>query len=259
MIFSKCTRGCKKVMKNNIIRKIRSRRGGINWLIALLIIANIALVVLILIPVWNNFQYEAGKVACDQAMKSAGDGLIIEYLGSLEEITSEEAMKLLDKIMPARDELCPLRGSIYLKKGDNGIFTPVCGIHDSDEKERVRLNASYAKVLVEEKLEKAKEAAKLGTETEEKKTDDAGREVTTIVINGKELGCVRVLQEEHLRHGTAYTQGYDEVVAFYGIEGEGNFNDGRVKNGKIAYFVYADKNYCALWRAKDGWSGDAYK
>ena len=242
-------------MKNKIIRKLKSRGGGINWLIALLIVVNLVLVVLILIPVWKNFQFQAEKVGCDQAMKSAGDGLIIEYLGNYQEITAEEAMKKLDQIMPARDELCPVGGSIYLKKGENGIFVPVCGIHDSDEKERVRLNASYAKMLLETELEKAKS----GSSSTETNTDGAASNAITVMVNHKELPCVHVVQEEYIRHGTAYTQGYDEIVAFYGIEGEGYFNDGRVKKGKIAYFVYADKNYCAIWRAKDGWTGDAYK
>lgn len=243
-----------------MIRKLRSDRGGVKWPIILLIVLNLVLVVLIAIPFWNNFQYEAAKVGCDQAMKSAGDGLIIEYLGSFEEITSEEAMKKLDQIMPGRDELCPVGGSVYLTKGENGIFVPVCGLHDSNEKERVRLNASYAKLLLEAALEKAKNDPDAQAADSANAGDgEAKKDATNVRVNSKDLPCVHVLQEETLRHGTKYTQGYDGVVAFYGLEGEGRFNTGYVKKGKISYFVYADENYCAIWRARDGWGGDAYK
>ena len=242
-------------MKNKIIRKLHSDRGGVKWPFLVLIAAIIFLVVLIAIPYWKDFQYHAEKVGCDQAMKSAGDGLIIEYLGDQTELTVEEAMKRLDKIMPARDELCPAGGSVYLTKGEHGIFVPVCGLHDSDTQERVRLNASYAKLQLEAALEKAKEEV----QPTEAARDSFGREITNIRINNRDLSCVHVLQEEPIRHGTKYTQGYQDVVAFYGLEGEGTFASGFVNKGKISYFVYADENYCAIWRARDGWSGDAYK
>ena len=240
-----------------MIRKLQSDRGGVKWPILLLIIVNLVLVVLIAIPWWKDFEYKSEKAACDQAMKSAGDGLIIEYLGSFKELSVDEAMEKLDQIMPARDELCPVHGSIYLTKGTNGIFVPVCGLHDSDTMERVRLNASYAKMLLEKELANAgKVGSNASGETEKK---DSTIDATNVKVNGKDLPCVHVLREEPLRHGTKYTQGYDEVVAFYGVEGEGTFNSGMVKKGKLAYFVYADENYCAIWRARDGWSGDAYK
>ena len=231
-----------------MIRKLQSDRGGVKWPILLLIIVNLVLVVLIAIPWWKDFEYKSEKAACDQAMKSAGDGLIIEYLGSFKELSVDEAMEKLDQIMPARDELCPAKGSIYLKKSENGIFVPVCGLHDSDEKERVRLNATYAKILLEAELEKGNPGD----------TNGSGEVTTNVKINGKELGCLRVLREGYLRHGTKYTQGYDSVVALYGVEGEGTFDTGYVKKGKISYFAYADENYCAIWTARDGWSGDAY-
>jgi hypothetical protein len=241
-------------MKNKMIRKLQSNRGGIKWPFIVLIVMIIVLLVLIAIPAWKDFQYKAQKIGCDQAMKSAGDGLIIEYLGTFEEVTTEEAMKQLDKIMPARDELCPAGGSIYLTKGENGIFVPVCGLHDNDKKERVRLNASYAKILLEAELLKAEESG--SSESSSKQTSEP--EKTAIVINSKKLDCVHVQKEEPIHHGTDYTQDYKEIVAFYGLEGEGEFDSDFVKKGKISYFVYADENYCAIWRASDGWSGDAY-
>ena len=28
--------------------------------------------------------------------------------------------------------------------------------------------------------------------------------------------------------------------------------------GSVFYFVYADEEHCAIWKANDGWTGDAY-
>ena len=38
-----------------------------------------------------------------------------------------------------------------------------------------------------------------------------------------------------------------------------NAGMGSAKEGEICYFVYADENYCAIWRSNDGWDGDAYQ
>ena len=50
-------------------------------------------------------------------------------------------------------------------------------------------------------------------------------------------------------------------MAFYGLAGEGDFPAGeeaKVEAGDIFYFVYADEEHCAIWKANDGWTGDAY-
>ena len=41
---------------------------------------------------------------------------------------------------------------MYLVRGENDIFEPICGLHDSDKRLRVRLNASRAKDLLAEEL-----------------------------------------------------------------------------------------------------------
>ena len=43
------------------------------------------------------------------------------------------------------------------------------------------------------------------------------------------------------------------------MEGDGSFSTGKVKAGEICYFVYADENHAAVWRADDGWTGSAYQ
>ncbi len=260
-----------------IYQKIRSTAGGLNILIGILLLLIVVMLIIIAVPSWKRFSYRAQKVGCDQAMKSAGDGLIIEYLGDLRDTTSEEARRILDKVMPGRDKLCPAGGEVYLSKDEHGIYQPFCGIHGNDKKERVRLNASYAKELLSAELEKAGKkkntGSRSGSKTEEKsgKSDSSGtakqtsaktekeqQDYTEITINGKPLQCIHVLKQEPIRRGTANTNDYEGIVAYYGLEGEGDFDTGLVKKGDIAYFVYADEYYCARWSAKDGWSGDAY-
>ncbi len=258
----------KKKTRQKILSRIKNRTGGLSVAIAVLLLLIVVMLCIIAVPTWKSFKYRSQKVGCDQAMKSAGDGLIIEYLGSLEDTTSEQARRILDKVMPGRDKLCPAGGEVYLSKDENGIYQPFCGIHGNDKKERVRLNASYAKDLLSEQLikrtdQKEDTAAESKTVSNQKTSGTADEEVPSpeyieITLNNRVLRCMHVFKEEPLRRGTDNTNGYEGIVAFYGIEGEGAFNTGFVKNGKIAYFVYADEYYCARWRAKDGWSGDAY-
>ena len=43
------------------------------------------------------------------------------------------------------------------------------------------------------------------------------------------------------------------------LAGEGDFPVEKVSAGDIFYFVYADEDHCAIWKANDGWTGDAYR
>ena len=79
-----------------------------------------------------------------------------------------------------------------------------------------------------------------------------------ITLNSRALECVRVREKLELRRGTATTNGYKGVVAFYGLEGDGSLKTGKVKKGEICYFVYADEDNAAVWLANDGWTGSAY-
>ncbi|MBQ8964454.1 MAG: hypothetical protein IJ089_11820 [Clostridia bacterium] len=225
----------------------RGQRGGVNRLVAILLALIAVMLVIIAIPVWNVKKERAQVIACEQALKSAGDGLIIEYLGRFKEESVENAMAAIDEIMPARPNICPANGTVYLVKDENGIYQPLCGLHDPDTKRRVRLNASRAMELLKEQLRIDRRDAK------------AEPESVDISLNGQTLTCVRVAAEEPLRRGTGTTKGYDGVVAFYGLAGEGDFSPAGLEDGEICYFVYADKNHCAIWRSDDGWTGDAYK
>lgn len=222
-------------------------RGGISRAAAVLLALIGVMLVLIAIPGYRVYRYRAQKTGCDQAMKSARDGLVIEYLSRWKESSVEEAMQTLDEVLPERANICPAGGTVYLVKNDIGIYEPVCGLHADDRKLRVRLNASRAKELLAEGLRVARKDA------------EAEPEFVEITLNGASLRCVRVQDRLDLRRGTATTNGYEGVVAFYGLEGEGSFATDRVKAGEICYFVYADEDHAAVWRADDGWTGDAYR
>lgn len=222
-----------------------ARRGGVNRVTAILLALIAVMLVVIAIPAWRVFKYRSQKTGCEQGMKTARDGLIIEYLGRFKEGTVEEAMVTLDEVMPGREDICPAGGTVYLVRGANGIYEPVCGMHDDDKKLRVRLNASRALELLKEELRKQRQYGEGEPETVE------------ITLNSMPLECGHVREVLDLRRGTATTNGYKGIVAFYGVKGDG-FSAKSVKAGEICYFVYADENHCARWLADDGWTGDAY-
>ena len=227
--------------------KLRSIRGGVNRVVAILLVAIAIMLVIILIPAWDDLRLLSQRLSCEQAMKSAKDGLIIEYLSRYKEGSVQDAMNTLDQVMIARPKICPAGGEVYLIKNSQGIYEPLCGLHDRDLKRRVRLNASRA-------LELLREARRIALRNSRGAEPDAVK----IVLNSMELPCVRVQQTQKLRRGTGTTDGFDGVVAFYGLAGEGSFPAKDVEAGDIFYFVYADEYHCAIWRADDGWSGDAY-
>ena len=227
--------------------KLRSIRGGVNRVVAILLVAIAIMLVIILIPAWDDLRLLSQRLSCEQAMKSAKDGLIIEYLGRSKEGSVQDAMNTLDQVMIARPNICPAGGEVYLIKNSQGIYEPLCGLHDRDQKRRVRLNASRA-------LELLREARRIALRGSEGAEPDA----VNIVLNSMELSCVRVQQAQKLRRGTGTTDGFDGVVAFYGLAGEGDFPAEDVEAGDIFYFVYADEYHCAIWKANDGWTGDAY-
>ena len=228
--------------------KLRSIRGGVNRVVAILLVAIAIMLVLIAVPSYRVFQYRAQKTSCEQAMKSAKDGLIIEYLGRYKEGSVQDAMNTLDQVMIARPNICPAGGEVYLIKNSDGIYEPLCGLHDRNERQRTRLNASRALELLREKRRAALRSSK-GVEPD----------AVTITLNSQPLSCVWVDKAQNLRRGTATTDGFDGVVAFYGLAGEGDFPVEGVAAGDIFYFVYADEDHCAIWKANDGWTGDAYR
>ena len=145
-----------------------------------------------------------------------------------------------------RPGICPSGGTVYLIRDENGIFEPFCGLHADDTKRRTRLNASRALDLFTEALKEAR------------KRSEEEPESVTVELNSRELEVVRVLEAPNIHRGTATTNGYKGVVAFYGLAGEGEFSDVKAKAGTPCFFLYADEDHCATWRLNDGWTGEAY-
>jgi hypothetical protein len=221
----------------------------------ILAVAILIMLVIIAIPSWRAFRYRSQCIACEQAMKSASDGLIIEYLGKFEEDDVDAARDIIDQVMVARPDICPVHGNIYLVKEEHGIYQTKCGLHDPDTKERTCLNATY----VRDELKEARKKILKKSDTEPDSIE--------IMCNGKPLECIRVTEEEVIHRGTKTTNGYKGVVAYYGVKGDFEYSaKGKAgkkkemaKEGDICYLVYADEDHCAIWRATDGWTGDAYE
>ncbi|MCR5403310.1 MAG: hypothetical protein K6E91_05735 [Butyrivibrio sp.] len=238
----------KKSFPLNAEWKALSEKGAVNRLVAILLVLVIIMLGILAIPAWNAFQKMTAEGACEQAMKSASDGLVIDFLfNDQEEGSAKEAMAVLDDVMPGRENICPTGGTVYLVRNEDGVIKPVCGLHNSDDKLKTRLNASRALDLLEENLRKKRRQS----ETEP--------ESIIIELNGKELDCVRTDREWYLARGTKKTKDYEGVVCFYGLSGEGAFSNSSAKKNKICYFVYADEEHCAIWHIDDGWTGDAYE
>ncbi len=224
--------GCK-------MAKLSNTKGGTARILVILSALILIMVGIMLIPSWKDFRFESECRGCEQAMDTATDGLRIEYLDTFEEGSVREARKSLSEFMPEREDICPSHGNVYLIKNDEGVFEPVCGLHNRDAARRTRLNASYTGNALEEARKNYFEKAEDG---------DPEPEKLTVKVNNKPLDCVYVTEEVPIRRGTKTTKGYDGVVAFYGTG----------DNNEINYFVYADDDYVAIWHENDGWTGTAY-
>ena len=127
--------------------KLRSIRGGVNRVVAILLVLIAIMLVVVLLPAWDDLRLLSQRLSCEQAMKSAKDGLIIEYLGRFKEGSVQDAMNTLDQVMVARPNICPAGGEVYLINNREGIYEPLCGLHDRNARRRTRLNASSASPL----------------------------------------------------------------------------------------------------------------
>ena len=220
--------------------KLGSRYGGTARILVILAVLILIMVAIIAIPAWKAFNYKSECIACEQAMKSASDGLKFEYMDTFDEDSLRQARQTIDEVMPAREDICPTHGEVYLIKNEQGIYETVCGLHNSDAKRRTRLNAACAAGRLSEARKDILEKAKPG---------DPEPESISIRLNNKELKCTFVTEEVPIKRGTSTTKGYKGVVAFYGTDDDGEIN----------YFLYADEDHCAVWRENDGWRGEAYE
>ena len=208
------------------------------------------LVVIVSIPLYFYFRSTWREIECMTSLKSAKDQMIEEFLFTAGELDIEDAKSHVGYVMNGWDDLCPGGGIVYIVKDDDpNAETPyklVCGIHGEDAKERTRLNANY----VFKRVNEAVEAAAVNGE--------AIPDTVTVNLNGEDLVAKLVTEDQKVKRGT-YTSDYDdENVAFYGVEGNGSFSDTGVADGKVCYFAFADKDYCANWTYLRSWTGDSW-
>ena len=195
---------------------------------------------------WSAFKFHADEIGCMASLKTARDSLVIEVITENEDLTTGTSRKVLARTMPGRDNLCPAGGTVYLLPLENGSYDLVCGLHDPDQAERTRLNASYALDQLDADIYKRNLRSEEIPET------------IPLELNGQELICTQTAQAVPIRRGTSTTEGYDGVVAFFAVEGTEGWKDTGAQMGEVCYFLYADEYHCAIWNAQDGWTGDSY-
>ena len=221
-------------------------RGKISRAVGIMLLLVAVMLAVISVPIWQAYKYHADEIGCAASLKTARDSLAIEVVSEGEALMDNTSRQTLARTMPGRDGLCPAGGTVYLLPLENGSYDLVCGLHDSDVKERTRLNASYAFGELEASIYK---------------THLRGQEISETInveLNGEALECVRVSEAPKIRRGTGTTEGYDGVVAFFALEGQDGWQDTGADEGALCYFLYADEDYCAVWHVQDGWMGDSY-
>ena len=222
--------------------------GGIAALVVVLAVLVLALAVIAAAPVYRNYREQADEIGCVSSLTSANNQLAIETL-SEGDTTADEAKAIVTRAMNGWDDLCPAGGTPYLVEAEGGApWRVVCGLHDKDTKERTRLNAAYALKQLRQKVDL------------EQKLGDLTPPEVTVVLNGKEYRALLTEQETGMKRGTATTSGVKGTVIRYALAGHGAFaEEVSLPEGSICYFCFADEAHCAIWKHREGWSGDSYE
>ena len=222
--------------------------GGIAALVVVLAVLVLVLAVIAAAPVYRNYREQADEIGCVSSLTSANNQLAIETL-SEGDTTAGEAKAIVTKAMNGWDDLCPAGGTPYLVAAEGDVpWRVVCGLHDKDTKERTRLNAAYALKQLRQKVDL------------EQKLGDLTPPEVTVVLNGKEYRALLTEQETGMKRGTATTSGVKGTVIRYALAGHGAFaEEVSLLEGSICYFCFADEAHCAIWKHREGWSGDSYE
>ena len=230
------------------ISRLRDVRGISRAVVIMLILVAVMLVV-VSIPVYIHFRTVWREMECMTSLDTAKRQMIDQFLLEFGDLDIDEAKEHVGYVMNGWDDLCPGGGIVYIVKDDDPNadmpYKLVCGVHGEDKKENCRLNADYVLDHVRErvKYERAK-----GAPIPEK---------ITVNLNGEDLDVLLVTESKKIRYGTRYFEADDDIVAYYGVAGNG-FDDTTADDGEVCYFGFADPNYCANWTAERGWSGDSW-
>ena len=229
--------------------KLRDVR-GISRAVAIMLILVAVMLVIVSIPLGVYVRDKWREIECMTSLDSARRQMVDKFLLEAGELEMEEAKSHVGYVMNGWDDLCPGGGIVYIVKDDDPNaeipYKLVCGLHGEDAKERTRLNANYVYKRVIESVEDARIRKAPIPET------------VTIRMNGEDVVARLVTEDQKIRRSTAYYDFDDDVVAFYGIAGNGTFTDTGVKDGGVCYFAYADKEYCALRYSQSVWTGDSW-
>ena len=214
----------KQEEKEKIIRRLL-------WLLAAVVLL---LAVMLILPLLQKRESKAEGYACTLAIRKAQDTILVEFLSDPTMSVLTTAV-VVDRSKLASELLCPSGGDYYLvPEGDGWRVT--CGLHEENTILRTRINASRVKDLLQEQLD-ARSRVEMNLDAD-----------VEMIINGQPLDVIHVAGDNGLRRGTDYSIDFDGVVSFFSLN----------PSGEINWFVYADENHAAVWRIKDGWSGDAY-
>ena len=221
------------------VSRLRSRR-GIALAVWVLAAALLIVCILISIPLYRNHRRDAYSVGCASSLDSAQNQLAIDYLSGNDSPKVSDTISVVDFAMNGSEDLCPAGGTVYLiKGGDDGLpYGLACGLHDTDKKERTRLNAAYAMTLVRDRL----------AETED--TPDR----LTVTLNGKTVRANRT-EETETQVLSGLLTSDDKVKISYAVTDSDTLDP---EGGRIAWFSYADTAYYAIWTPGTGWSGSSW-
>ena len=212
----------------SVLQKLRARR-GISIILVLMFLAVVALSVVVMIPYIQAYREESAATGCYIGLAEAQRKIDDTGILTGSELDEGEAKYAAVRELKDWTELCPSGGDCYVIPGQNGRQIVVCAYHTNDMKLKTRLNAGHA--LVET------ETRRYGTAPES----------FTVMVNSREQEVTRVEEEAPIKRGTHSTPGYDGTVALY-----------MAKDGTVTYFCYANESYCAIWREKEGWTGDSF-
>ena len=227
-------------------QKLNSR--GLVRAALLLLIPLAVLLALLLWPAWQKFRFQSQQIACTDALATARDSLSIDYIANNQAPAPDDARAVVGQVMDGWQDLCPDGGTVYLVKTQSGAppYTLVCGLHDTDTKQRTRLNADNALTQLQNALAKAKTLGLPAPQT------------LTAAFNGKTYTARPVTEPVAIYRGTETTAGVKGTVLYYGLRGQGAFAAAPgAADGEICYFLFADENHCAVWQPAEGWTGDS--
>ena len=240
----------KKTAAENRIPRLRDVR-GISRAVVIMIVLVAVMLVAVSIPTYIHYRDKWREIKCMTSLDSAKRQMVDQFLLEFGDLSKEEAKEHVGYVMNGWDDLCPGGGIVYIveDKSENAEmpYKLVCGIHGEDKKELTRLNANYVfeHVCERVKLERAKDAPI--------------PEIITLTLNSEQLTVYLVTENQNLKRGTKYTDEKNKIVAYFGVEGNGDFGDSEnASEGDVCYFAYADENYCANWTADNWWSGDSW-